>query len=70
MDNVLLYSKLANLPDNMREEVANYIDSLLNKAKKEKITKPTPSPKFGSGKGLFKMNKGFNEPLDDFKEYM
>ncbi len=70
MDNIFLYSKLATLPDNMRVEVADFIDYLLSKAQKEEIVKPIPTPKFGSGKGLFKMKNDFDAPLDDFKEYM
>ncbi|MEP6927923.1 MAG: DUF2281 domain-containing protein [Ginsengibacter sp.] len=68
MDNILLYSKLAALPENMKSEVLAFIDSLLlDKTKKE----PSPKkPKFGSGKGMFKMNKNFDQPLEDFKEYM
>ncbi len=29
-----------------------------------------PYPKFGSAKGLIKMADDFDEPLEDFKEYM
>jgi len=70
MDNVFLYSKLATLPDNMRTEVADFIDYLISKAQKDKAVNPLPTPKFGSGKGMFKMNSDFDEPLEDFKEYM
>ncbi len=35
---------------------------------------PSPSPKrkrqFGSAKGLIEMMPGFDDPLEDFKEYM
>lgn len=65
MDNILLYSKLSNLPDNMKREVGDFIDFLLNKNK-------TPSKnkaKFGSAKGMFKMNKNFDDPIEDFKDY-
>ncbi len=67
MDNILLYSKLAALPENMKSEVLAFIDSLLDKTKKERSPKKA---KFGSGKGMFKMNKNFAQPLEDFKEYM
>lgn len=65
MDNILLYTKLSNLPDNMKSEVSNFIDSLLNKNKKPLKTKP----KFGSARGMFKMKKNFDAPIEDFKEY-
>ena len=67
MDTNLLYQKLATLPENLKVEVDHFIDFLKSKAndnpKKVK-------PKFGSGKGMFKMKPGFDEPLDDFKDYM
>ncbi len=45
----------------------DFINFLLNK--KENKEQPK-KPKFGGGKGMFKINPGFDEPLDDFKEYM
>lgn len=68
MDDVLLYNKLSKLPESMRSEVADFIDFLMNKAKKGNIN--TNKPKFGSGKGMFKMKPDFDEPLEDFKDYM
>lgn len=67
MDNLLLYSKLALLPDNLKAEAGNFIDFLATKAKqKTKKNKPV----FGSGKGMFIMKPDFDQPLEDFKEYM
>jgi Protein of unknown function (DUF2281) len=65
MDNIPLYNKLSKLPDDMKSEVANFIDFLLNKNKKTIKTKP----KFGSARGVFKMKKNFDDPLEDFKDY-
>ena len=65
MDNILLYSKLSNLPDNMKSEVSNFIDFLMSKNKKPAKHKP----KFGSAKGMFKMKKNFDHPIEDFKDY-
>ena len=71
MDNVLLYSKLATLPENMKSEVSDFIDFLLNKAKKDKKIVATASkPKFGNAKWMFEIRADFDEPLEDFKEYM
>jgi len=65
MDDILLYSKFSNLPDNMKAEVENFIDNLMSKNKK-----PTKhKPRFGSAKGIFKMKKNFDLPIEDFKEY-
>jgi hypothetical protein len=68
MDNLLLYNKLASLPDNLKTEVGDFIDFLKSKNKKEKPE--SNKAKFGSGKGMFVMMPGFDEPLEDFKEYM
>lgn len=65
MDNTLLYNKLSHLPDNLKSEVSDFIDFLLNKNKVPNKHKP----RFGSGKGMFKMKKNFDEPILDFKDY-
>jgi len=70
MDNTLLYGKLATLPENMKLEVSDFIDFLLSKSEKNKPAKNKPQPKFGSGKGLFKMKPGFDDPINDFKDYI
>lgn len=66
MDNTVLYSKLSSLPENMRSEVSDFIDFLSSKIKKDAQKK---KPKFGSAKGMFVMKLGFDDPLEDFKEY-
>lgn len=70
MDNVILYSKLASLPANLKAEVSDFIDVLVGKAKKNKDIPSMPKPTFGSGKGIFKVSPDFDEPLEDFKDYM
>ncbi len=65
MDTLLLDYKFSNLPDNMKLEVLNLIDFLTSKNEKASNQKP----KFGSAKGLFKMKKNFDDPIDDFKDY-
>ena len=67
MDNINLYSKLATLPDDLKAEVSDFVDFLADRQKKKcKKLKP----KFGSGKGMFVVKPDFDEPLEDFKEYM
>ena len=65
MNNILLYNKLSHLPDNMKSEVSNFIDFLMSKGKKHSKHKP----KFGSARGMFKMKKNFDQPIEDFKDY-
>ncbi len=67
IDNITLYSKLASLPDHLKSKVGDFIEFLHLKAGK---TKNKRKPTFGSGKGMFIIKPGFDEPLDDFKEYM
>ena len=70
MENVILFNKLATLPENLKSEVSDFIDFLLSKAVKDKENNSIRKPKFGSAKGMFKMNSDFDEPIEDFKEYM
>ena len=67
MDNSTLYIKLATLPDHLKSEVLDFIDFLATKTSKDQGPK---KPVFGSGKGMFVIKPGFDEPLEDFKEYM
>ncbi len=69
MSDFSLYMKISLLPDSLKSEINNYIDFLREK----KLKKQVPSrkhPKAGCMKGTFKMSSDFDEPLEDFKEYM
>ncbi len=72
MENLLLCSKLKQLPENLKSEVLDFIDFLLSKSKasKKSSSPKSSSPKFGSAKGMIIMKDDFDEPVDDFKEYM
>ena len=67
MDTFTLIQKIEELPPDLREQVADFVDFL-----KEKKAKSLPEkhPVFGSAKGMFVLAPDFDEPLDDFKEYM
>jgi len=67
MNNLTLYTKINTLPDTIKTEILDYMEYLIQKYKEKKIKK---HPKAGCMKGIFKMKEGFDEPLDDFKEYM
>lgn len=67
MSSMDLYIKLTTLPADLRKEVADFLDSLLNRKK------PEPSKKGGIpglAKGRIVIADDFDEPLDDFKPYM
>jgi len=70
MNNWSLYNKISCLPDNIKSEVIDFIDFLVIKGKNEKKIIDKPRPKFGSGKGMFIVGPHFDEPLEDFKDYM
>ncbi|MCP5107247.1 MAG: DUF2281 domain-containing protein [bacterium] len=58
MESIMFYGKFDALPERLKKEGRN------RKEKKKK------TPKFGSGKGMFEPAPDFDEPLEDFKEYM
>ncbi|MFP5042907.1 DUF2281 domain-containing protein [Parasediminibacterium sp. JCM 36343] len=70
MDNNLLLTKLAILPENLKLEVADFIDFLVEKTKKNEKAYPKQKPVFGNAKGMFIIHDDFDEPLEDFKTYM
>ncbi len=67
MTNTALYTKISTLPLPIQKEVFDFIEFLIQKQqpKKDKI-----HPKAGCMKGVFQMTPNFNEPLEDFNEYM
>lgn len=67
MKDEVLLTKISSLPEDKKEQVHDFIDFLILKKDKNHTSN---SPIFGSGKGFFKMAKDFDEPLEDFKEYM
>lgn len=62
-----LYSELSSLPSDLKKEVQDFIEFLKIKARKQGAHKQR---KFGGAKGFFKMRADFDEPLEDFKDYM
>lgn len=69
MSEIELMHKMSVLPENLREEVSDYVDFLISKYLHKESPKKTPL-KFGMMKGTFTVSPDFDEPLDDFKEYM
>ena len=67
MTDLQLYTELSRLPPDLKKEVQDFIEFLKSKTKNEKSLKQR---KFGAAKGFFEMHNDFDEPLEDFKEYM
>lgn len=75
-----LINKYVSLPENLQQEVMDFIDFLVVKYQKGKQVDDTDGEvvhkkgkrksNFGSARGLIIMGDDFDAPLDDFKEYM
>ena len=68
METMVLERKVKQLPFEIRQEVSDYLDLLIHKyANRKSEVRPYP----GCMKGTVTwMSDDFNEPLDDFKDYM
>ncbi len=67
MTDLRLNTELSTLPTNLKKEVQDFIEYLKTKEKKQH---PLRQRNFGAEKGFFTMHDSFDEPLEDFKEYM
>lgn len=70
MNSEIILRKLNNLPHEKRREAVDFIEFLSDKHKKSTQEQRRKRPVFGSGKGLFIIPDDFDEPLEDFKDYM
>jgi len=70
MSTTEILTQLSKLPEEKKKSVSDYIAFLISQADEENKGKPKPRPVFGSGKGMFIMSSDFDDPLEDFKEYM
>jgi hypothetical protein len=59
--------EINTLPKALRDEVSDFVAFLKKKSK----SKPTlKTREYGFAKGKIKLSADFDEPLDDFKNYM
>jgi hypothetical protein len=66
-----IIQKLSKLPEDMLQSASDYIDFLLQKAKKDVEVTTNKKRNFGKNKHLISwIAPDFNAPLDDLKEYM
>jgi len=61
MTDIQLYTKLADLPTELKKRVSDYIDSLIVK---EQSANNTKKRKAGLAKGLINMKDNFNDPIE------
>ena len=64
MTDIQLYTKLSELPSNLKSEVADFIDFLKYKSKKH--DKSNTKRISGKAKGLIKMKDNFDDPMRYF----
>jgi hypothetical protein len=67
MSNGLLNKEIESLPIELRKEVVDFVDFLKRKYQAQNVLKER---EFGYAKGRVRMSKDFDEPLEEFKEYM
>ncbi len=60
-------SELHELPPDQQTKVLDFIRAL---KKKQALSDESPRARFGSARGLITMMDDFDEPLEDFSEYM
>ena len=65
-----ILSEIHLLPENLKLEVLHFISFLKSKNVAQKVEKNGGNRVFGRTKGKYKMSSDFDEPLDDFKDYM
>jgi hypothetical protein len=67
MSTAQLISQIDALPEALKAEVEDFVAFLAQKQEKEQ---PIKKRKIGLGKGSFEMMPDFDEPLEEFKDYM
>ncbi len=67
-----LFEEIKLIPAEKYAEIYDFLHYLRLSLSQEKTEKKSfkKTPKFGFAKGTFKMAEDFDEPLEDFKDYM
>lgn len=68
MTDIQLYTKLAGLPLNLKNEVADFIDFIKFKSSNESFKSKKRIA--GQAKGHIIMKDNFEDPIEGFNEYM
>ncbi len=76
----ILYNKILSMPPEVAEEINDFVDFLIGRKTKVQNTgvekkgleqkEILPEGGFGCLKGKIWMSEDFDEPLEDFKDYM
>ena len=69
MNDTQLYTKISSLPPKLKSEVIDFVNFL--ESKKKSSRRETGKKRiFGYAKNTITLKPDFDEPLEDFKEYM
>jgi ABC-type phosphate/phosphonate transport system substrate-binding protein len=68
MSTTTLIQKIDAMPDELKQQISDFVDSLAQKHDEQQNKKKTP--KFGSHPGVFQIAPDFDEPLEEFSEHM
>ena len=66
----IILKELSLLPESLKIEVLDFIEFLKTKRKRVEVAATKKRRVFGYAKGTFVMSPDFDEPLEDFKDYM
>jgi hypothetical protein len=69
MTNTSLNLEINSLPKALREEVADFVE-FLKKKKKTNSSSALKERECGFAKGKIKLSADFDDPLDEFKNYI
>lgn len=64
----LILARIQQLPEQLKQEVLHYAEFL--QAKYNTQNRSTKNRTAGSAKGKYELSPDFDQPLEDFKEYM
>lgn len=70
MENLAVLQKLEQLPDSLTNEAVDFIDFLITKYNTKINSTKKSRGGFGMSKGKYNMADDFDEPIEDFREYM
>ena len=70
MYSTTMFSQYERLPELYKREANDFIEFLFHKSNHNKTGKSKSRGGLGMSKGKYNMSKDFDEPLEDFKEYM
>lgn len=64
------YIQLSSLPEDVRQQVLDFIEFLMRRRQGNEPREKRKTPVPGLAKGMVTVPADFDAPLDDFKEYM